>query len=95
MEGARVSAFILRFHSKRGGEDLICVEFSKTGYSLYAYDASAFEAGIGRMDAISFRVGSEPRNLRNREYCKFRIPHMGAWQNNATDLLKAYGIEPR
>jgi len=95
MEGTnKPSAFILRFNSKQNGEDLVCVEFSKTGNSLYVFDATAFETGVGRMDARSFRIGAEPRNLKNREYCKTSIRHAGNWQYDVADFLRQHGIGP-
>lgn len=95
MEGnGKVSAFILRFRTGQSADDLVCVEFSRTGNSLYAYDASSFEAGVGRLDAHSFRIGSEPRNLKNREYCKATQRHAGYWQGDVAQYLKLHGIVP-
>jgi hypothetical protein len=95
MEGPnRTSAFILRFKSEKQADDLICVEFSKTGNSLYVYDASSFEAGVASMKALSFRAGSEPRDLKNREYCKWRKAHLGDWQWEVKWFLKENGILP-
>jgi hypothetical protein len=95
MEGnGKVSAFILRFRTGQSADDLVCVEFSRTGNSLYAYDASSFEAGVGPLDAHSFRIGSEPRNLKNREYCKATQRHAGFWQGDVAQYLKLHGIVP-
>ncbi len=92
MEGTnKPSAFILKFRSKRG-DDLICVEFSKTGNSLYTYDAVSFEAGVGSLDALNFRIGSEPRNLKSTEYSMYQKRHIGNWQHEVAIFLKGYGI---
>lgn len=92
MEGTnKPSAFILKFRSKQG-EDLICVEFSRTGNSLYVYDAASFEAGVGSLDALYFRIGSEPRNLKSREYSMYQKRHIGDWQWEVAIFLKNRGI---
>ena len=96
MEGGnKPSAFILRFRSDQSDDDLVCVEFSRTNNSLYVYDASSFEAGVGRMDAHSFRIGSEPRNLKNKEYAKATKAHLGSWQQDVAQYLKIHGIVPK
>jgi len=95
MEGTnKASAFILRFRSKQSDDDLVCVEFSRTGNSLYVYDATSFEAGVGRLEAHSFRIGSEPRNLKSKEYLKAKKAHMGFWQHDVAQFLRNHGIVP-
>jgi hypothetical protein len=96
MEGTnKPSAFLLRFHEPATDEDIICVEFSRTGNSLYIFDTTSFEAGVGRLEAMSFRIGAEPRNLKNREYVRCEpIRHQGDWQSRVTQYLLELGIKP-
>lgn len=97
MDGrGKPSAFLLRFRSDSMREDIVCVEFSRSGNSLYVYDTSSFELGIGKMAAITFRIGSEPRNLKNREFIKCEpIPHQGNWQNRVNIYLHSLGVRRR
>ncbi len=94
MEGSnRTSAFLMRFVAPSRNQDFICVEFSQTGNSLYIYNTTTFQAGIGRLEALDFRIGSEPRNLKNKEYVMWDpIRHIGDWQSRVAFLLHQWGI---
>jgi len=93
MEGSnQVSAFILRFPSRIDQTDLVCVEFSKSGNSLYIYDSDVFEHEVARMDARYFRAVHGPRNLKNMNEAKARIRHTSGWQSNASGYLNSHGI---
>lgn len=94
MEGPnQVSAFILRFDSRLDQSGLVCVEFSRSGNSLYFYDPQTFEREVARMDAKTFRASPGIRNLKDQFQNKHRLPHIANWQWKATEYLQQHGIK--
>lgn len=87
------SAFLLRFKGQNAGEDLVCVEFSRSGNALFIYAFDDFEDSVGSMRARRFRVTGHPMNLKMGNFIE-RKTHQGDWQSDIRWFLNRKGIRP-
>lgn len=94
MEGKNSpSAFLLRFKGQNEREDLVCVEFSRTGNALFIYQFDDFEDSVGSMRAMRFRITGNPMNLKTGNFLE-RKTHQGLWQSDVQWHLQRKGIRP-
>lgn len=95
-----VSAFLMRFRTMRG--EVIVVEFSRPGNSIYIYQAVYFERHVGDMRTGKFAISGE-HGLKHLHRAtgqqergqQGRFAHHAGWQSDVRAFLAGLGIRPR
>jgi hypothetical protein len=87
--GQGTSAFLMRFRGAR--EDLLCIEFSKTGNALYIHNADRF---IARCKSIRGRDFDLRADLKNSSTSVYQAVHANAWTHGVQAFLASNGVRP-
>jgi hypothetical protein len=86
--GQGTSAFLMRF---KGQEDVICVEFSRTGNALYVHETDAFIEANRSIRMMRFQLTTQLKSTRTM--CN-RFIHSSNWQWTVQHYLAQLGIRP-
>jgi fermentation-respiration switch protein FrsA (DUF1100 family) len=92
-DSMEVSAFLMRF---RGKEEIVVVEFSRTGNAVYIHAASEFARVLGSLRGTEFRISSDHGLKHFSRLQKFN--HMQPnekWQREVRNFLAAMGVRLR
>jgi hypothetical protein len=86
--GQGTSAFLMRF---KGQEDVICVEFSRTGNALYVHGTDAFIEANRSIRKMQFQLATQ---LKSAYTMRDRFNHSSNWQWTVRHYLAQLGIRP-
>jgi hypothetical protein len=86
--GQGTSAFLMRF---KGQEDVICVEFSRTGNALYVHQTDAFIEANRSIRMMRFQLATQ---LKSTHTMRDRFNHSSNWQWTVRQYLARLGIRP-
>lgn len=87
--GNDTSAFLMRF---KGTQDILCVEFSKSGNAMYVHDMDKFVQWNGGIRQSRFHVRND---LKSFASATTKFDHRGNWEADVRAFLSRTGIRRR